>query len=138
MIAGAPWVAALLFYIFTLLPKSQEKECRLNWTADPAQHQRWLERLRDEQRIAEKQAAGACAEAEAAARQAISATGSVARRSAERAAELAEITMAAAIAANHSARHLGEGKSTKAEEFAARAACAAAEALAAVEAAEAV
>ena len=140
IIGATPWVAAWLFYLYYTIyvqPAGKERERRLSETEAAEQHQRWLEHLRNEQRIAEEQAAHACAEAEVAAQQALSATGAVARRAAARAAQQAEITTAAAIAANISARHQPERTSAKAEELAARATRAAAEAQAAVDAAEA-
>ena len=140
IIGATPWVAAWLFYLYYTIyvqPAGKERERRLSETEAAARHQKWLEHQRNEQRIAEDQAAQACAEAEEALRQALSATGEVARRAAARAAQLAEITTAAAIAANISARYEPEKKSVKAEELAARATRAAAEAQAAVDAAEA-
>jgi hypothetical protein len=136
LIGVTPWVAAWgLYMIRSLLrrPKTPGSE-PVDPVAQAAGHQKWLDRSLRERIEAEGLAEGACIRAEEAAATAVSGGVAGIRRAADIAAKEAETAAAAATAADIMARRLPEGRSEKAEAFAARAAQAAATAQAAVDA----
>jgi hypothetical protein len=124
-----PWIVAWLFYmLYSKFRRAGEeaRDSQRDAAGNAARHLAWLAGLRADQENAEQVARTACANAEAAAAQLAEMDEQRLRRAAARAAAESETAAAAATAADISGRQLPEGRSTIADEFAERAARAAA------------